>query len=104
MMTSVRIIIGIIWVSILLVCHAIWTVTALPSARASTARPSTTAISQPDHDHPLPRLDRFGLPRLDRFGNEVERAVGDYRLDDRGDIYEQHAPDTAVLELAPPSL
>ena len=96
MMTSLRIIIGIIWVSILLVCHAIWTVTALPSARASTARPSTTAISQPDHDHPLRRLDRFG--------NEVERAVGDYRLDDRGDIYEQHAPDTAVLELAPPSL
>jgi hypothetical protein len=33
----------------------------------------------------------------DLFGNEVEQAVADYRVDPRGDIYERHSPDTAVM-------
>ena len=43
-------------------------------------------------------------PRVDLYGNEVEPAVGDYRIDFRGEVYESHAPDVEVTRLAPPSL
>ena len=39
--------------------------------------------------------------RLDLRGNPVEPALGDYRTDPRGDLYEWHAPDTAILKLDP---
>ena len=42
-------------------------------------------------------------PNVDIYGNEVERAVGGYRVDRDGDLYEEHNPDTAVLELGPPA-
>jgi hypothetical protein len=42
-------------------------------------------------------------PRVDLYGNEVEDAVGDYRIDVRGDLYERHSPDTEVTQLAAPS-
>jgi hypothetical protein len=40
-------------------------------------------------------------PRLDRYGNEIETAIGDYRVDPLGDMYERHSPDTALPQLAP---
>jgi hypothetical protein len=40
-------------------------------------------------------------PRVDLYGNEISDAVGDYRVDGQGAIYEGHAPDTAVLKLGP---
>jgi hypothetical protein len=43
-------------------------------------------------------------PRVDLYGNEIEPAVGDYRIDFRGEVYESHAPDVEVTRLAPPSL
>ena len=46
---------------------------------------------------------RVSAPNIDIYGNRVERAVGGYRVDVRGDLYEEHNPDTAVLELGPPS-
>jgi hypothetical protein len=42
-------------------------------------------------------------PRADLYGNLVDEAVGDYRIDGRSDLYERHAPDTALLRLGPPS-
>src|SRR5262245_58208270 len=42
-------------------------------------------------------------PNLDVYGNRVEPAVGGYRVDFKGDLYEEHNPDTAVLELGSPS-
>ena len=48
-------------------------------------------------------LHRVNAPNTDIYGNRVERAVGGYRVDVRGDLYEEHNPDTAVLELGPPS-
>ena len=42
-------------------------------------------------------------PNLDIYGNPVEPAVGGYRVDFEGDLYEEHNPDTAVLELGSPS-
>jgi hypothetical protein len=38
-------------------------------------------------------------PRIDVYGNEIQDAVGDYRVDPRGDVYENHAPDTEVPRL-----
>jgi hypothetical protein len=40
--------------------------------------------------------------RVDRYGNPIETAIGDYRIDWRGEIYERHSPDTAVLRLGAP--
>jgi hypothetical protein len=48
-------------------------------------------------------LHRVSGPITDLYGNRVERAVSGYRVDVRGDLYEEHNPDTAVLELGPPS-
>ena len=39
----------------------------------------------------------------DIYGNEVDAAVGDYRIDPRGEMYELHTPDTALLKLSSPS-
>ena len=50
------------------------------------------------------RHDSAPEPLLDLYGNEIESAVGDYRIDVRGDIYERHSPDTEVTRLKAPSL
>ena len=41
-------------------------------------------------------------PRIDLYGNEIQDAVGDYRIDPLGDTYESHSPDTAVARLGAP--
>jgi hypothetical protein len=40
--------------------------------------------------------------RLDLNGNEIDDAVGDYRVDHGGDLYERHAPEEIVIHLGPP--
>jgi hypothetical protein len=40
---------------------------------------------------------------VDIYGNDVDDAVGKYRVDPRGELYEGHAPDTALLKLRSPS-
>ena len=51
-----------------------------------------------------PRLfeDPDDAPRFDLLGNEVEPAIGDYRIDVEGDLYEHHSPDTEITELPVP--
>jgi hypothetical protein len=39
-------------------------------------------------------------PLVDRYGNEVERAVGEYHIDYRGEVFERHSPQTALPKLA----
>jgi hypothetical protein len=62
----------------------------------------TPAVSSP-LEHPPSATDRLIPPNIDIYGNEVERAVGGYRVDLDGDLYEEHNPDTAVLKLGPPT-
>jgi len=50
------------------------------------------------------RDDDWAEPRVDLNGNEVDAAVGDYRVDTRGEMYERHAPDTALIHLSAPEL
>ena len=78
-------IVVLLWLIALIAAHE------LSKARATAA----TAIVAVE-----PAGVRSG-PRLDIYGNQVFEAVGDYRVDPRGEIYERHAPDTAVLRLGP---
>jgi hypothetical protein len=48
--------------------------------------------------------DDWAEPRVDLNGNEIDAAVGDYRVDTRGEMYERHAPDTALIHLSAPEL
>ena len=48
------------------------------------------------------RDDDWAEPHLDLNGNEIDDAVGDYRVDQSGELYERHAPDTAILQLGAP--
>ncbi len=75
---------------------------ALTVLLAFLAGRDTTTVSRADEL--TVEIDEFiNPPRVDIYGNQVDQAVGDYRVDPRGDLYERHAPDTAVLELGPPS-
>jgi hypothetical protein len=62
----------------------------------------TPAVSS-SADDPAAAIGVSIRPNVDIYGNEVERAVGGYRVDFDGDLYEEHNPDTAVLKLGPPS-
>ena len=57
------------------------------------------AVSSPDSVQPEPPQEF----REDIYGNDVNPAVGEYRVDDLGEMYEEHAPDTALLKLSPPN-
>ena len=74
---------------------------AVAVALAFAAGRTTTVL--PAERQPDGELHRVNAPNFDIYGNRVERAVGGYRVDLRGDLYEEHNPDTAVLELGPPS-
>jgi hypothetical protein len=62
----------------------------------------TPAVSFPV-EQPATAIDQVIPANVDIYGNEVEPAVGGYRVDLDGDLYEEHNPDTAVLELGPPT-
>jgi hypothetical protein len=102
-MSSLRVTIGIIYIAIALIARGIWVETSSPAAShfAPDASP-TTAIS--DFVDPDGRpLDWSESRRMDRYGNPIETAIGDYRVDPRGEMYERHSPETAVTRLAVPS-
>jgi hypothetical protein len=62
----------------------------------------TPAVSVAEPPSPA-AFQRVNQPNTDMYGNRVDRAVGEYRVDVRGELYEEHNPDTAVLKLGPPS-
>ena len=86
-----------------LVAHGIWSETAVqaPEPRIQYT-PDTTAVSDPA-DGELPWDGTGGADRVDMYGNPIETAIGDYRIDPTGEIYERHSPDTAVPRLGVPS-
>jgi len=86
-----------------IVGHSLWTANAMSSAKLNTLpRQSPTAtIQQSQTDSPARETE---APPIDRFGNDVEAAIGDYRIDGRGDIYERHSPNTEIAHLSAPVL
>ncbi len=103
-MSSIRVVVGLICVVLGLVAHGMWRETAVqPSAPGIEYDGGTTAVSDPA-DGTEPLWDVTGeSDRVDRYGNPIETAIGDYRIDRRGEVYERHSPDTAVPRLAVPS-
>ena len=88
---AVRLVVVTIWITIVLVTRGIWTASALPISYPESLGDSS--ITVPDY-----RVNDPERPRMDRYGNEIENAVVDYRIDVRGDLYERHAPGTALPE------
>jgi hypothetical protein len=82
--------VAIMWVAALLIGRMLFDPGATIHGAPSMVEPAVLAV------------ERLAEPRIDLYGNEITNAVGDYRVDPHGDLYERHAPDTAVLELGPP--
>ena len=74
----------------------VWSAVVQPTAafQLATPHPSVTDLSD--------AVQMPAEPRVDVYGNEIEDAIGDYRIDPRGDVYESHSPDTEVTHLKPP--
>jgi hypothetical protein len=71
-----------------------------------TTRVTSTQLASPTvADRPVISrgLADENAPRVDVHGNEIEDAVGEYRVDGTGDLYETHAPDTEVTRLGAPT-
>ena len=113
-MSSLRVAIGTIYMTMALVAHGIWAAIPSPAAaRHVIPDPTSSAVSEPDRprqtegaqvepdEPPLPY--RSETRRMDMYGNPIETAIGDYRIDQRGEMYERHSPDTAVPRLGVPS-
>jgi hypothetical protein len=83
-----RVIVGLLWLTMLIVVAGAW------SAGASSVEKPGISLLEPVAPTP---------PRVDLYGNEVENAIGDYRIDFDGEVYERHSPDTEVARLGSPS-
>jgi hypothetical protein len=87
----------VVWVLVLVAAHEVYRATSVIT-RVEVVKPDTPSVTT------WYRVTQGegAAPRVDLYGNEVHEAVGDYRVDRRGELYERHAPDTAVLRLRPP--
>jgi hypothetical protein len=70
----------------------------VPGPRTTTSVIDSVTRALPTRD------DDWADPRIDLNGNEIDDAVSDYRVDRGGEMYERHAPDTALLRLSAPQL
>jgi hypothetical protein len=101
-MDSARLVIRAILAAMVVVGCGMWIddTQISPPRDAPFYRPTTT-VSDWAGDELPPAGGRAFI--LDRYGNRIEEAVGDYRVDPRGDIFERHSPSTAVPRLPDPS-
>jgi len=112
-MSSLRVALGIIYMAMALVVRGILAETAVqppahldlpnstnPSVSAFGPLPKAVGIHVDLDDSPSDH--RSESRRMDKYGNPIETAIGDYRIDPRGEMYERHSPDTAVTRLAVP--
>ena len=97
---------GVLWVLAAVAGHQMWTPRVNPVAQpvrlTETTSISIPLVEQAEAEDASVTADPDTQPQFDVYGNQIDEAVGDYRIDPRGDLYEQHAPDTALLKLGPP--
>lgn len=111
MQRAVRMNVERVWAAILAMAvlaavSNVWTKHPQTRQQFSIAQPppaTTSVIDSKARELPTSE-DGWAEPRLDVNGNEIDEAVGDYRIDSRGEMYERHAPDTALLRLSAPRL
>ena len=104
-MTPLRVLIMFLWFAFVSAASYMWTEHA---ARASTIVIVDPHVSSSVLDEVVngavkseePSDDVWFEPLVDLNGNQIDDAVGDYRIDRRGELYERHAPDTALLHLS----
>ena len=106
-MTLVRTFLAVVLFATIFACSNAWT-RAVAHRNAAITEPAlisdTTAVLD-GRARELPSdANDWTEPRVDLNGNEVDAAVGDYRVDKRGEMYELHAPDTALLHLSAPRM
>jgi hypothetical protein len=100
-MTPVRVVLVLIWVTAFLSGRALFDIsTAVSEGAGLQQRAEMPRVREISADV-RPRPTSSG-PRLDLYGNPIDEAISDYRVDGRGDMYERHAPDTALLRLGSP--
>lgn len=106
MATVHRVSIVVIVLSVVAVVCQLW-VQSSDSARHAIVLPThaaTTSVLDTGLPLSVTRSDDWAEPLVDLNGNEIDEAVGDYRVDRAGELYERHAPDTAVLHLSDPRI
>ena len=96
----------LIVLTILFAAASIWTQQSTARQLEAIAVPSSRSTSVIDNVTRALPASQEELARLrpDLNGNEIDDAVSDYRVDRRGEMYERHAPDTALLRLSAPRL
>jgi hypothetical protein len=105
-MTVERVWAAVLAVAMFFIIATTWTQHSSARVRPWFAPPAphtTTVIDDLQERLPI-RADDVSEPRVDLNGNEIDDAVSDYRVDGRGEMYERHAPDTALLHLSAPQL
>jgi hypothetical protein len=105
-MTVERVWVLVLAVAMVFILSTVWTrqsAARMPPGFGNSERNTTTVIDSRVRTLPTPGDDR-AKPRVDLNGNEIDDAVSDYRVDGRGEMYERHAPDTALLQLSAPQL
>ena len=103
-MSSLGVVAGTVCMAMFVAGHGVWSATAvkttLPYVIHDSATSAVSGLIEPGN----PVIDdEREILRLDKYGNEIETAIGDYRIDPRGDIYERHSPDTALPSLTSPA-
>jgi hypothetical protein len=106
-MTLLRTFIAVLFFVMIFAASNAWT-RAVAQRNAAGNEPALVSDTTSVLDNRARKLpdadDDWTEPRVDLNGNEVDAAVGDYRVDRRGEMYEKHAPDTALLHLGAPRM
>jgi hypothetical protein len=85
-----------------LVGRGVVNVTAIPAHAATFDVAPSAAVSDLIELFADPDEPAMTPAQIDRYGNEVDDAVGDYRIDSRGDEFEGHSPETEISRLTSP--
>ena len=100
LMNGARLVIRVFLAAFAFVAWQVWSDDGHLGSSSYALEELNTTVS--DYPNGLPELRRRDFI-VDRYGNRIEEAVGDYRVDPRGDIFERHSPATAVPRLPDPS-
>ena len=103
-MLLIRVLMGGIWVLAVIAGHEMWTPRVSAIDQTETTSISIPLVEEAAAEDAAATADPYAKPQFDVYGNQIDEAVGDYRVDPRGDLYEQHSPDTALLKLGPPGV
>src|SRR6185436_19420802 len=97
---------AVLGIAMVVAVSNVWTKPSATRQMPAITVPAAHTTSVTDNaPRALPtRDDDWAEPHVDLNGNEIDDAVSDYRVDVRGEMYERHAPDTALLHLGAPEL